>query len=74
MRTRVRFAGCLDNPLAPGSYVLQCTVSRRRSEDAVRAVQALDGFGFIVYGTDAVPGVVSAHGETWAVHEGGAGG
>jgi len=71
---RVRFAGCLDNPLAPGSYVLQCTVSRRRSEDAVRAVQALDGFGFIVYGTDAVPGVVSAHGETWAVHEGGAGG
>jgi ABC-2 type transport system ATP-binding protein len=68
---RVRYSGTMENSLVPGHYVLQCAVSRRRRQDHVRAVQALDGISFIVYGPPVGPGIIAAHGEASASVEDG---
>jgi ABC-type polysaccharide/polyol phosphate transport system ATPase subunit len=69
---RVRLSGMIDNPLAPGRYVLQCGVSRRRSWDDVRAVQGVDALSFLVYGPPPGPGgLISGSGECWAAVEDG---
>ena len=70
---RVRFSGVIDNPLAPGQYQLQFAVTRRRKQDEVRAVQALDGLGFVVYGGRRDGALVAAKGDSALVLEDGEG-
>jgi ABC-2 type transport system ATP-binding protein len=62
---RVSFTALMENPLMPGTYLMQCTVSRRRRQGGVSEVQALDALGFVIYGTSDGAGLVAPHAEGW---------
>jgi ABC-2 type transport system ATP-binding protein len=55
---RVRIAGRIENPLLPGRYLVNCWISRNRTQGdlALHIVRLLD---FVVYGTRPGPGSVS---------------
>lgn len=55
---RVRVAGTIENPLLPGRFVVNCWISRNRTQGdmALHVVRLLD---FVVYGTRPGPGSVS---------------
>lgn len=65
---RVRLRGRIDNPLRPGSYKLGCWLRRERSGGDL-AIQGLPLFDFVVYGTEAGPGVVTVDVDVEAVPE-----
>jgi ABC-type polysaccharide/polyol phosphate transport system ATPase subunit len=66
---RVRLRGALENPLTPGRYTVHCWVSRS-SDIADLALQTLDVFDFVVYGTGGKLAKVRAEGEISAIREG----
>jgi ABC-type polysaccharide/polyol phosphate transport system ATPase subunit len=47
---RVRIGGRIDNPLAPGSYSMDCWISRRREQGDL-GLHVLKIMSFLVYGT-----------------------
>jgi ABC-type polysaccharide/polyol phosphate transport system ATPase subunit len=66
---RVRLRGRLENPLTPGRYKVHCWVSRS-SNVADLALQTLDVFDFVVYGTGGRLAKVRAEGEISATRRG----
>jgi ABC-2 type transport system ATP-binding protein len=56
---RIRLTGDVENPLGPGRYFLDCWIRNDPDHGAV-AVQGLRLLQFVVYGTDAPLGLVSA--------------
>ncbi len=63
---RVRITGTVENPLLPGRYYVNCWIGRNRNKGDV-ALQIVQLFDFVVYGTRAGPGYVSVGGDVEAV-------
>ena len=64
---RIELSGTVDNPLAPGRYVLSCWISREAETVGV-ALQALGIADFMVYGPHALAlGLVEVDAEVEAV-------
>jgi ABC-type polysaccharide/polyol phosphate transport system ATPase subunit len=59
---RVRITGKIDNPLLPGRYLINCWISRNRTQGdlALHVVRLLD---FVVFGTRPGPGSVSVRAD-----------
>jgi ABC-2 type transport system ATP-binding protein len=64
---RVRISGRIENRLLPGRYGVQCWISRKRESGL--AMQAVPLLQFVVFGTRAGLGVVSAIEDVTAVPE-----
>ena len=69
---RVKISGTIENPLAPGRYLISCFVGRNHNpgDIALIAPRFLD---FVVFGTAIVPGMVAVEGDIEAVPQDGAG-
>jgi ABC-type polysaccharide/polyol phosphate transport system ATPase subunit len=63
---RVRLRGTIQNPLTPGRYTLHCWVARN-DEIANLALQTLEVFDFVVYGTRPSFAKVIVEGDVSAV-------
>jgi len=63
--SRVRVSGRIENPLLPGRYIVNCWITRNRSQGdmALHALRLLD---FLVYGTRPGPGSISVHDDVVA--------
>jgi ABC-2 type transport system ATP-binding protein len=64
---RVRISGSIENPLVPGRYFANCFVYREGSQRG--ALQVMHMPGFVVFGTDPGPGLVSVRADVQAVAE-----
>ena len=64
---RVRISGSIENPLVPGRYFANCFVYREGSQRG--ALQVMHMPGFVVFGTEPGPGLVSVRADVQAVAE-----
>jgi ABC-2 type transport system ATP-binding protein len=62
---RVRLAGAVENPLAPGRYFVNCYAARSREQGDI-ALHQLRLFDFVVYGTPAGKGSVLVNADVEA--------
>ena len=65
---RVRISGIIDNPLAPGRYMVRCLVTRKRNPGD-RALQGLRLLDFVVYGPNRGATVIRVRADVDAVPE-----
>jgi ABC-type polysaccharide/polyol phosphate transport system ATPase subunit len=66
---RVRISGEVENRLLPGSYHVNCWISRNRAAGDI-ALHSLRLLDFVVYGTEPGPGSMQMRDEVRAVIEG----
>ena len=64
---QVRISGTIENPLVPGRYYANCFVYREGSQRG--ALQAIHLPAFVVFGTDAGPGLISVRSDFEATAE-----